>query len=636
MRIRWVIIWIGLCVLGCGRNGLQNLLNPGEPTPGPTDDPNSNPEPPAKMELSLELSGGLVGRVISDPPGILCGQVEAGEVQVCKTTFTTSGPVTLKAEMGSWLFYGWTGCHAEGDTDGSCTVNLTESTTIGARFEPANFSSMGGSQHEEIAAVVADPTLEGAYFIAGSYESSNLSLGPGQGLDLMLGQKANFFVAHVLWNGVVDWVHTVHGDGQGKPFAMDVAEENGKAVIYLAGSYAGPMDLNGDGMPETTEPEGQGYRSQSFVMKLDDVGIRWVVASEDVSTDGDEEGESLAAGIKYSAATGEVFVTGVVLAKVNFGTDINDLNVDLNTENDRFAHLFVVGYRASDGKVTAATHIGRSVNQNNRRTRTEGRSIAVVNGRIVVAGTSNGDWNQGHEGGNCNFSHNNERENHDAFVVVLEKQGDTFECKALATHDYNNEDVFSSLVSDGDQVFVAGEFKRPDDPNGDPHKVLIRNYTIAQDGTISQDWESFFKAPEGRPGLPGLELDLDLGEVVVAGSFGGAFGFGDLAPQFPSSLGKKDLFVARLDVSSGDLVVPMERFGGVDDDLVGAQGDGTVEVDGNSNYPSRKGYVSNAVMVVPATGVTVVGGHFKSEMISVIEDHFNQGDNDIFTLSLTP
>jgi len=85
--------------------------------------------PASGLLLTVTILGGGIGTVTSSPPGIQCGST-------CSAAFATS-PVVLSARTTNGSdsrFAGWGGACSGAVRD--CTVVLTSSTTVTARFEP--------------------------------------------------------------------------------------------------------------------------------------------------------------------------------------------------------------------------------------------------------------------------------------------------------------------------------------------------------------------------------------------------------------------------------------------------------------------------------------------------------------------
>jgi hypothetical protein len=86
------------------------------------------PPPPSTSSYTLETtkSGTGWGTVVSGGGGIQCGSV-------CVESVAAGAPVTLTATAGKGsTFTGWTGAGCSGT--GTCTVNVSESTTVDAAF----------------------------------------------------------------------------------------------------------------------------------------------------------------------------------------------------------------------------------------------------------------------------------------------------------------------------------------------------------------------------------------------------------------------------------------------------------------------------------------------------------------------
>jgi hypothetical protein len=79
--------------------------------------------------LTLTFTGGGVGNVTSDPPGLSCASPTP-----CLAQFASGTPVTLTASpISPSVFGGWTGCDSPPSTN-PCTLTLTANRTVTATF----------------------------------------------------------------------------------------------------------------------------------------------------------------------------------------------------------------------------------------------------------------------------------------------------------------------------------------------------------------------------------------------------------------------------------------------------------------------------------------------------------------------
>jgi hypothetical protein len=463
-------------------------------------DPDAAPPPPdapagITAALSIALDG--VGRVVSSPAGIDCGDI-------CEARFPVGSTVTLRATaVPGTTFTGWQGQCAGSVAD--CTLVLAADTVVTAPFRGGGLvaaTRFGGANEELVRGLFA--FADGGMVLGGTFQGTT-TLG---GAEIASLGNRDALVARLAPDGQVAWQRRI---GSGSDEAILSIEVDAAGDVYATGIFGDAIDTGCAGgpiIPQTNQ--------NAFLVKLagDSGDCVWdrhlasdnAVAADDILLDGD----------------GNVYLVGVFGGTVSLGGPKGIHSTAGQGD------VFVAKYSADGAPIWSARHGGGGQDV--------ARRIALApDGTVVVAGEF---------GGTASFGTGDlgSAGSQDAFVARFSPGGAPTWSARIGGGGFDIADGVA-IGADG-ALFIAGRFSQTVDFGGG---LMLSAVSEATDGFLLR------LTPEGAPSwvraLAGAGEDAAQtvavggdGDPVVSGFM---IGPGDLGAGTVGVAGSHDAFIAK-------------------------------------------------------------------------------------------
>jgi hypothetical protein len=487
--------------------------------------------------LTVTISGDGSGTITSKPDGLQCSGA------TCTGVFATGTQVALMQAATSGAFLGWSG---DCTGFGACTVTLDQDRNVGAFFgmkgEGLWVVQVGGTGDESAYSVAT--TSDGNLIAVGQFENT-----------VMVGQQSitshgstDVYVAKLeSATGNVLWAKAI-GSMNGETVANAVVDNQDN--IYIAGTYAGTIDLGGGNMLT-------GYgANDAMVMKLTPTGdIIWARGFGGTDYDyGDSvavNGNTVAFSMRYRSS----------------------MTVAGSTYTAAYFDIFVVALSATDGSITWDKSVGSSGIDIGYAIQVDGDNNVVLTGRM--GNTIDFGGGPVDTGGNAK-----------GFIAKYNgATGAYLLAKALGNGSGVSQ-INSAVVDSSKNVLTVGAFTGTIDfGNGSPitstntsGDIFAAKYSAA--GAL--DWVKTYTNMTGNPASP-IFVNADAaGNVAFTGNFCGTINFGGSNLSSASACPNNDVFVVRLAGADGAHIDSI-RAGGQGDEYgqgVAQTSDGRVFVSG--------------------------------------------------------
>ncbi len=500
-------------------------------------------------------------------------------------------------------------------------------------------ASMGGTASDLGSAVAVDDS--GNVYTAGSF-SGKADFNPGTGAAdtfyLTAAGGGDIFVSKLDAQGKFLWAKKMGGTmAFGSDWAKCLALD-GMGNIYLSGIFYGKADFDPSPDPADTfylsaGTTGYAYAQDAFVAKLDKDG-NFVWAKQFVGYGSiyasDNESSNQGRAITVSKATGDVYVTGSFIGKVDFNPSTKPADTfflrAVDTVNGQ--NMYITKLDSVGNFVWAKGFAGQSSIM--------GRGITLdLSGNVLTTGYyyNKVDFNPGEAPADTFFlqSTNNSM---DIFVSKLDSSGNFIWAKSMGAPN-GSGDLGNGIATDNaGSVYTTGYFSGTDadfDPGSGTHLFTALKYLDIFISKLDSSGNFVWARQMGSAGAGIEESGYGIvisrsGDVLVTGAFTDTtdFNIGG-TPRTVIAKGNRDVFIISLS-NDGNNIKWLRTFGGTKADVAWA-----ITIDGSGNIFTAGSYLDTVDFDPPNRTVLTAAG----TQTDIFVLKLNCADTSSYAFSLT-